>query len=765
MPSHYVGKGIAGFCEFHDAPKLVILTGITILWDTLREMSDKPSPSPEGKSVKFGLSPRITLATVVTLLIVVGLMVVIVEARIARDVEATQSEAFRRQSESMADILYLQLALVRRTVQAHVLNDQYREALRTGEAGRSNRLLGTIYANIGILEDVLLVNADGEIVASAEETRPPLALRDHPVVDSIQRGEISYMDEMAVPSPVSGAAVLHIGFPIIAEGNAVGGIVAIVDVTRFAGVYITSKRIGESGYAAIIDENGIVVAHPKEELVFEDMSRQEFFLKITEAVESASSSEIVTFEFEGAEKVLVFQQVRSVPWYVVVTMDRDEFLGVARDFKRFFVIYAAGAVLLLWLLLVFMMRRLIISRLLRTVQKIDIAARGDLTVRSDLRGTDELAYVGGRFNRLMDSLSQVIVDVVSSMKHLKKMGTTLESSVEHTVAAANQIDVSAESTQKQIENQVANVTETSAAVEEMTKNIESLNGSIEQQASSVTESASAVEEMVANIQSIDSVTSQAVEQVEALGQASQEGRGLVFRLNDLLQRVSDRSDSLSEANELIAGIASQTNLLAMNAAIEAAHAGAAGAGFAVVADEIRNLAEGASEQSKEVNTNLREVVEAIERVAAVSRDADSAFEKIQGSIEAVDDVFKEISAAMREQATGGQELLATLNQMKEITSSVSSGSEEMTQGNQQILAAITSLNNITSEIHRAVEEISRGSGEISTAMEQIASLSGENSKSIADVLSRVAYFSVAGSEAEFGVTTVDRSVEEEPPEV
>jgi methyl-accepting chemotaxis protein len=726
-------------------------------------MSDNTSSHKDSQSVRFGLSPRITLVTVVSLVIVLGVMIAMAGRVILEAVRTTQTEAFQRQTESMAELLDLQLSLVRRTVTAHGMNPEYGRLLENATPQEAVPLMRTLYNEVGVLEDVLLIEADGTIVASVQETRASDALEGQPVAAAIREGERLYLDSTPERSPATGNAILHLGTPIRRSGVVTGGIVAVIDVRRFGSIYVTDQRFGSSGYAFVIDAEGTVIVHPDDSLVLDDLSEENVFLRLQEALSSGSRRFVVDYEFQGDTKTMAFRPLRTVSWYVAVTVDQEEFLSAGRSIQRVLLLLGAVAVVLLSAILIYQVRRLVIVRLTRLIDGIDQAAGGNLTVRSKLSGRDELAYAGGRFSRLMESLSTVIAGVIDRMRSLEASGQTLATNVDQTVSAATEIDASTDSTRRQIENQVANVTETSAAVEEMTKNIEALNSSIEHQASSVTESASAVEQMVANIQSINSVTSGAVDQVEALEAATQEGRGLVFRVNDLLGRVSERSESLSEANELIAGIASQTNLLAMNAAIEAAHAGASGAGFAVVADEIRNLAERSSEQSKEVNTNLREVVEAITNVSAVSQETDTAFERIQNSIDSVNDVFREISAAMREQATGGQELLATLNQMKEITASVSSGSGEMTQGSEQILTAITNLNGITQEIHGAIEEISRGNQEITHAMNEIASLAEENRRHISDVLSQTAYFSVSEEprDSEVGVTTLDRS-ENEP---
>lgn len=726
-------------------------------------MSDETSSSKDSQSVRFGLSLRITLVTVVSLVIVLGVMVTVAGRVIFEAARTTQTEAFQRQSESMAELLDLQLSLVQRTVTAHGMNPEYGRLLESGNPEEAIPLMRTLYNEIGVLEDVLLVEADGTIVASVQETRAADALKGQPVTEAIRQGERLHLDSTPERSRMTGNAILHLGTPIRRSGIVTGGIVTVIDVRRFGSIYVTDQRFGRSGHAFVIDAEGTVIIHPDDGLVLENVSEEDVFLRLQEALTSGSGRFVVDYEFQGATKTMAFRPLRTVSWYVAVTIDQEELFSAARRTERLLLLLGSIAVVLLSAVLIYQVRRLVILRLVKLIDGIDQAAGGNLTVRSRLSGRDELAYAGGRFSRLMESLSAVIAGVIERMRSLESSGQTLATNVDQTVSAAAEIDASADSTRKQIENQVANVTETSAAVEEMTKNIEALNSSIEHQASSVTESASAVEQMVANIQSIDSVTSGAVEQVEALESATQEGRGLVFRVNDLLRKVSERSESLSEANELIAGIASQTNLLAMNAAIEAAHAGASGAGFAVVADEIRNLAERSSEQSKEVNTNLREVVEAIANVSAVSQETDTAFERIQNSIDSVNDVFREISAAMREQSTGGQELLATLNQMKEITASVSSGSGEMTQGSEQILTAITNLNGITQEIHGAIEEISRGNQEITRAMNEIASLAEENRRHISGVLSQTAYFTVSEKrpDTEVGVTTLDRS-EDEP---
>lgn len=368
---------------------------------------------------------------------------------------------------------------------------------------------------------------------------------------------------------------------------------------------------------------------------------------------------------------------------------------------------------------------------------------GDLTMRIDVSGNDEIGKLAGDFNKFITKLEEIISNIRAAMDRLGKVGQGLSANMQETSSAVYEINANIESVKQQVTNQSAGVTETSSTIKEIAASIDRLGDTIAGQGENIAESSASVEEMVANIESVTKTLEKNGSQFSSLKESSDKGYSRITDVINRMQVIETQSKGLSEANAIIRNIASQTNLLAMNAAIEAAHAGDSGKGFAVVADEIRKLAEDASKQSKSISKDLRELKKAIDQVALSSTEAGSAFNSVRESISTVIEQQNQIRYAMEEQSTGNARVLESLARMRDQSGTVTASAQEIAGGSRAILDEMNELVEITQRIKESMDEMGSGTQEINKAITDVVSLSHENSEGIGSVSAEISRFTVS----------------------
>ena len=367
---------------------------------------------------------------------------------------------------------------------------------------------------------------------------------------------------------------------------------------------------------------------------------------------------------------------------------------------------------------------------------------GDLTVRLEEKGNDEMTELAIYFNRVMEKIQGTVQSVDSSTDAMRHVGEELASNMTETASAVYEISSNIEGVKKQAMSQAASVTQTAAAVEEIIRTIGQLDSIIAIQSENVIQSSSSMELMFSKIAQTTQLLEDNEQVIASLSQATSSGQDTVGTTNAITQQLTQESGNLLEASAIIQHIASQTNMLAMNAAIEAAHAGEAGMGFAVVADEIRKLAEESSSQGKTITDTLKKLSGDIDQLAQAAKTVDQSFSAISNLSGQVSANSGGITAAMHEQRQEVETTLKTIQDLNTITAQIRSGSNEVLQNGNEMAREMRNLDQLTQEISNSMTEMAAGTSQINKAILEVQDITQENKEAIGRLSAEVKKFKI-----------------------
>lgn len=557
-----------------------------------------------------------------------------------------------------------------------------------GKAARksaSEKLAGLL-KEYGYYENIAVANANGDIVASADATHiGKINVKDRDYFKAAINGKVAI--NKAVKSKASGQPVIIFAAPVKNKETIPGILLALVRLDAFSRQFISPIKIGESGYAYLTNDKGIVLAYPDKSQIYKlDLSKFEFGRQML-----AQKKGRLEYSLKGMDKIVMYDTFEQFGCILAITASVRELLAPVASMGKVNLAVAV-AVLALSVVLTFVVTASITTPLNQVVDGLRDAAEGDgdLTKRLEVKSKDEVGALARWFNVFVEKLQRIISDISGNTEKLD-------------MASAKLLDISQQMSERAgLMSERSNAVATSA--EEMSTNMTSVAAAVEQSATNINMVSAAAEEMTSTINEIADNTSKT-------RTSSNQAVNKTKEASENIERLSKDAMEIGRVIETINDISEQTNLLALNATIEAARAGEAGKGFAVVAGEIKALAMQTAEATLEIKAK-------IDGIQGSTHQTVSTIEAIVAEIDGVNQMIDTVAAAIEEQSATTKEIASNVNQ-------AAGGIQEVTENVSQSSAVANEISKDISQVNKAVKQMVENSSQVNENAGDLSRLSGK----------------------------------------
>ncbi|WP_019616310.1 methyl-accepting chemotaxis protein [Psychromonas ossibalaenae] len=461
---------------------------------------------------------------------------------------------------------------------------------------------------------------------------------------------------------------------------------------------ITVAKYGDNGYFWVQDKNGVILAHPKAEIVGTIGSTTASI-----AAEIGSKAEaVVETVYENPatgmpEKKMNYARHIFPEWgWTIVTGAYESDIitvqeGLTQVTKDIFKQKVASMItfslvlLVLFFAIAIWVVSAIVSGLVVLKERIDALSSGeaDLTSRIDIVSNDELGDIGQSVNTFIIYLQSMVRDISQASVHITE-GIT-------------QLNIQSEQNNRALMAHAAETEQVVSAITEMSATSETVAQGASETA---TNTQKANDEALLSKETVLEASNSVIALVDEVESASSS-----------INTMNENTQQIISVLSVIGSIAEQTNLLALNAAIEAARAGEQGRGFAVVADEVRSLAARTQTSTAEINTILntlrQDAASAVGAMditkASCERTAENT-ERVTGSLDAmtnfiveINDLSTQIATASEEQSSVSEEVSRNMSNIHEMVQELTVNAQAAADSTQNLATANSQLNALVSK--------------------------------------------------------------------
>ncbi len=470
---------------------------------------------------------------------------------------------------------------------------------------------------------------------------------------------------------------------------------------------LSSLQFDKTGFLGLVTPDGreiIDVSLKQQEpgfdmeaMLAEPVFANESFYQEAKESEEKNGSKYV--DYKGDTYLFMYSKIGNTGAILCGLMPQSTITSQADSIKNVTIIIVIIALILAILIVAWLTTGIDLT-IKRIIDKLRLAARGDLTVQFDSRRKDE-------FRILIDEIQLTFANMKSLIQQVKELSSEVSESSANVSETSERFLKSSEDISSAMNEIEQGINQQAKDAEECLVQMDSLSQKIE-----------VVSENTREIGQVAEVTRKSVEEGTVVSQELNAQTRSTIEIttgiiNDI-EKLAEKSSSIHKIINVINDIANQTNLLSLNASIEAARAGEHGKGFAVVASEIRTLAEQSKNSVNDIKKIIGSIQEDTKYVAETARKAEQVLQFQENAVKNTTDSYQNINESVERLVVFLRYITDNVANIEEARVSTLAAIENISAVLEEIAASSNNVNQTSSEQLNAVESLNKSATKLNS---------------------------------------------------
>ena len=270
----------------------------------------------------------------------------------------------------------------------------------------ANKVLEKYRKHYDFYESINILDLDGKTVCSSEEK----LIGKSNVIDKLFFEEAIDLNKhisSIFKSEYTGKYVIAIAVPVFIDFDKKGVLLGIINLKKMSDLFISSSKIGKTGYCYIVDKDGNVLAHPIEKKI----GNMNLFAYAPGREIMSKKEGFMSYSTDGVKKMIFFRRDDYLDWVVVAGAPTKEifasvnWVGFVNIINTlFFIVIAVVGVAVLY-------NRVIAKQIKNLISGISKYGKTKERFRMEETFFEEFNEIAISFNRMADNLEHSMVSI------------------------------------------------------------------------------------------------------------------------------------------------------------------------------------------------------------------------------------------------------------------------------------------------------------------------------------------------------------------